>query len=191
MRKIVVILVVVVLLAGCDAVRLAPSQAQKLNAWLHNRTAVLTADTVKAQDGSQQLQKLADLSALQSRSFAAYFGLPKEYPEVQNVGQVLADSSFELADVALAQSGERPDAWKIADGAIDLGIGIAGLLGGVWGLRAVGFLKQARSKSKALREIVEGNEIFKRHHPDFALSFKAAHKNQSPQTKQIVAEMKG
>ena len=30
------------LLAGCDSLRFAPSETQKQNAWLHNRTAVIS-----------------------------------------------------------------------------------------------------------------------------------------------------
>ena len=43
-----------------------------------------------------------------------------------------------------------------------MGIGIAALFGGVYGVRAAGFLKQAKEKSSALREIIEGNELFKK-----------------------------
>ena len=45
-------------------------------------------------------------------------------------------------------------------------------------------------EKKALKEIVEGNEIFKKEHEAYASAFKAAHKDQSPQTRQIVTEMK-
>ncbi len=78
----------------------------------------------------------------------------------------------------------------------ELAIGICALLGGVYGTRAVRFLKEARAKSKALQEIIAGNELFKKQAfevPNDKLAvfaFKEAHKNQSPQTRQIVAETK-
>ncbi|GAG32598.1 unnamed protein product, partial [marine sediment metagenome] len=71
------------------------------------------------------------------------------------------------------------------------GIGICALLGGVYGTRAVRFLKQAKAKSKALKEIVAGNELFKKANQPQADAFKQAHANQSPQTRQFVTEMKG
>ena len=76
------------------------------------------------------------------------------------------------------------------DNAFELAIGICALLGGVYGTRAVRFLKQARKKSQALQEIIAGNELFKKEHKAYAGEFKQAHKEQSPQTRQIVAEMK-
>ena len=46
------------LLAGCDSLRLAPNEAQKQNAWLHNRTAAVTAETARAENVSDKLQAL-------------------------------------------------------------------------------------------------------------------------------------
>jgi len=41
-----------------------------------------------------------------------------------------------------------------------------------------------------LKEIIAGNELFKKQNPAQATVFKEAHQAQSPQTRQIVAEMK-
>jgi hypothetical protein len=73
---------------------------------------------------------------------------------------------------------------------VDIGIGIAGLLGGVWGVRIAGILVDARKRSGALREIILGNELFKYQNHDAAADFKKAHMNQSAVTKNIVAEVK-
>jgi hypothetical protein len=73
---------------------------------------------------------------------------------------------------------------------LELGIGICALLGGVYGTRAVGFLKDARTKSKALQEIIAGNELFKKNNQTQVSAFKESHRSQSPETRQIVAEMK-
>jgi len=178
------------LLVGCDSLRLAPSETQKQNAWLHNRTAIISAETARAEDTSEKLQALTQLSEVQSRAFASYCGLPKEFPQADTAEDILHESSWQLAQTALAESADRPDAWQLADSAFELGIGVCALLGGVYGTRAVRFLKEARTKSQALQEIITGNELFKKEHTAQTSAFKDAHKDQSPQTRQIVAQMK-
>ena len=78
----------------------------------------------------------------------------------------------------------------LTDGAMELGIGVAGLLGGVYGLRIATFLKQTKDKSRALKEIIEGNELFKQLCPTVVSDFKQVHANQSPATRTLVTEMK-
>jgi len=176
--------------AGCDSLRLAPNEEQKQNAWLHNRTTAAAAHTARAEASSDQLQSLTELSELQSRSFASYFGLPKEYPPAETADEILAQSNWNLAQAALTESAERPDPWQVADTMLEIGIGISALLGGVYGTRAVRFLKEARAKSQALKEIIAGNETFKAQNQTQAQAFKEAHENQSPETRQLVAAMK-
>lgn len=191
MKKFFAILIVLCfVLCGCDSLRFAPGEAQKQNAWLHTRTAAIAAETARDEVASQKLQALTRLSQLQSRAFTSYYGLPKELPQADTAEQILSESSWQLGQKALVESAERPDAWQMADNALELGIGICALLGGVYGTRAVQFLKQARTKSKALQEIIAGNELFKKHNDSSAVAFKQAHQNQSAQTRQIVAEMK-
>ncbi len=180
----------VLFVCGCDSLRFAPSEKQKQNAWLHNRTAQVAAETAKIEETSQKLQSLTQLSELQSRAFVSYYGLPKELPQAESTEDILSQSNQVLVQDALSQSAERPDAWEVADSAMQLGIGICALLGGVYGTKAVRFLKDARTKSQALKEIITGNELFKSQNIAQASAFKEAHKNQSPQTRQIVAEMK-
>jgi hypothetical protein len=183
-------IVAVFLLVGCDSLRFAPSEAQKQNAWLHNRTAATTAEIAKAEAASEELQSLAKLSQLQSRAFISYYGLPRELPRGETAQEILAESNFQLAHAALAESANRPDTWQVADNVFELAIGICALLGGVYGTRAVRCLKEARTKSNALKEIIEGNEVFKKQHTEAAIAFKEAHKDQSAQTRQLVAQMK-
>jgi hypothetical protein len=178
------------LLAGCESLRFAPTEAQKQNAWLHNRTAIVTAETARAEDTSPKLLALTQLGEVQSRAFNAYFGLPKEFPSAETAEDILAESNFQLASTALQESAERPDPWQVADSMLEMGIGICALLGGVYGTRAVRFLKDARGKSNALKEIIDGNESFKKQNQSQATAFKQAHQNQSPQTRQLVAAMK-
>jgi hypothetical protein len=182
---------VICLAAGCESLRLAPSEQQKQNAWLHNRTATVAAQTAKAEQSSQELQALTQLSELQSRAFTAYCGLPQEYPPAETTDQILDASSWQLAAAAGTESAARPDPWQVADSVLDLGIGLFGLLGGVCGTRAVRFLRDARAQTVALKEIIAGNELFKKQQPAQAHTFKAAQQNQSPATRQLVAALKG
>ena len=187
---IVVAVVFVVLLAGCGSLRFAPGEAQRQNAWLHNRTAQMAADVARTEDTSSELQGLTKLCEVQSRAFTADYGLPALFPPADTVVCILTESIQLLAGLALAEAGQRPDVWDLADGMIDLGIAAAALFGGVYGVKVARFLKEARAKSKALREIIVGNEIFKRQHTNSAQAFKEAHRNQSPQTRQLVVQMK-
>lgn len=178
------------LFVGCDSLRFAPSEVQKQNAWLHNRTATIAAEAAKKEDTSEKLQDLTQLSELQSKAFSSYYGLPKEFPQADSAEEILAESNWQLTRTALQQGADRPDAWQVADSMLELGIGICALLGGVYGTRAVRFLRETRTKSKALQEIITGNELFKKQNASSASAFKQAQSNQSPQTRQIVAELK-
>ena len=177
-------------LIGCDSLRFAPSERQKQNAWLHNRTTALAADSAEAENASNKLQGLTRLGELQSRAFSTYYGLPKEFPPAETAEQILSESNFNLAQAALQESPERPGGWELADAALEVAIGICALFSGVYGTRIARFLKKTKDKSQALREIIEGNELFKKQHQEQNMAFKQAHKDQSPQTRKIVAEMK-
>lgn len=191
MRRFVLFVVFAVVVCGCESFRFAPGEVQKANAWLHQRTAEMAADVAKAEDSSTELVELAELSEVQSRAFVADYGLPEVFPDAGTVEDVLGESSRQIAGVALSESAKRPDAWEIADGMIELGIAVAGILGGVYGIRTAQFLMQTKEKSTALREIIQGNEQFKRQNEELATAFKTAHKAQSPQTRQIVSVLKG
>jgi len=189
MRKTLVMVIMLgVLSGGCNSLRFAPSETQKQNAWLHNRTAAAAADVARSQNSSQKLQQLTSLCAVQSRAFVSYYGTPSKFPPADTAEDILAQSSWQLAAGANSQAAERPDAWQAAEGALELAIGVAALFGGVYAGRIGRFLKEARNKSKALREIIQGNELFKRQHNEVSSAFKEAHKDQSPQTRQIVTQ---
>ncbi len=179
-----------IILCGCDSLRFPVKESQKQNAWLHNRTAQLTADKVKDEGASEQLQQLSSLSEVQSRAFVYDYGLPEVFPPAGSADQILSQANRDITFGAISDSQLRPDVWDIADGAIELGIGLAGLFGGVFGVRIAAFLRQARTKSDALREIIYGNEAFKKLNKDSVTAFKSAHRDQSTQTKQIVTEVK-
>ncbi len=187
MRKLIwMMIVLAICLAGCKSLRFAPGQAQKQNAWLHHETTRLAAQQAKEEDASENLQGLADLSHRQSRAFVAYCGLPTELPEAE----ILAGAGLEIADQAVTEAAKRPDAWEVADGFMELGIALAGLAGGAYGIRAARFLKEARDKSKALREIVENNEALRQTSRQIKEAFGKAHQSQSPQTQMLVSKIK-
>ncbi|MBN2020064.1 MAG: hypothetical protein JW749_07560 [Sedimentisphaerales bacterium] len=190
MRKATVVMAGLLFFTGCESLRFAPSEEQKQNAWVHNRTVVIAAQTAKDEYASEKLQALTDLSRLQSKAFVAYCGLPDELPEAETADEVLKESNVQLAKTAFEQSSARPDGWQVADSAMELGIALAGLFGGVYATRIIRFLQEAKAKSNALKEIVLANEIFKKTNPDSADAFKDAQRNQSPLTRQIVAEAK-
>ena len=180
----------VLALTGCDTLRFAPSEVQKQNAWLHNRTAIVAAQTAKSENVSQILQALTQLGEKQSRAFTAYYGLPNEFPPAETAAEILNESNWQLAETALQTGVDRPDPWHVADSMLELGIGVCALLGGVYGTRAVRFLKDARGKSQALKEIIAGNETFKKQNASSTAAFKRAHSTQSPHTRHLVAQMK-
>lgn len=190
MRKTIVTLVLVLIASGCEGIRFAPSEEQKQNAWVHNRTAAIAAQKAKEEQTSETLQKLTDLSKTQSRAFVAYCGLPEELPEAESAEDVLNESNVRLANIAIEQSKQRPDVWGAADAGLELIIALAGLFGGAGAVRIMEFLREAKIKSYALKEIVLGNELFKKTNPDSAGAFKDAHRYQSPMTRQLVAECK-
>jgi hypothetical protein len=190
MRKASSVLVLVLTISGCGQIRFAPTEEQKQNAWVHNHTAAIASQTAQSEQSSEKLQELTKLSETQSRAFVAYCGLPEELPQAESAEDVLSESNVQLANTAIEQSKQRPDVWTVADSGLELAIAIAGLFGGAGAIRFAKFLQEAKAKSNALKEIVLANEIFKKTNPDSAEAFKDAQRNQSPLTKQIVAEAK-
>ena len=157
MKKIILTASALFFVSGCGTLRFAPSQIQKQNAWLHNRTMAIVSEEARSEGASEKLQALGRLGELQSRAFVSYYGLPEEFPPADTAEDILSESNIKLSETALQESSGRPNGWQVADSAIDLGIGIFALLGGVYGTRAASFLKNAKTKSIALEEIVSGN----------------------------------
>ncbi len=192
MKWLIGLLVMVAVFGGgCESLRFAPGEVQKENAYLHHRTAQMAAAEAREESVSAELAGLTSLCALQSRAFMADYGLPGVLPAAETIDDVLAESSRGIAAAALSRSSMRPDMWDVTDGLLELGFAVAGVIGGAYGIRATRFFRRAREKSKALREIIEGNELLKQTSTEAAAAFKTAHKAQSPQTRQIVAELKG
>ena len=188
MKKVLIALLAITL-GGCGQFRFAATEAQKQNAWVHHTTCQMTQQTARDENVSSTLTDLAALAARQSEAFVLDYGLPSERPAMESVEAILAEAPA-IAEQASIDAQKRPDAWAMTDAAMELGIGVAGLLGGVYGLRIATFLKQAKDKSRALKEIIEGNELFKQLCPTVEADFKQAHANQSAVTRTLVTEMK-
>jgi len=190
-RIILIVLVAVFLVtAGCASFRLAPTESQKLNAWLHYRTTAIASELAASEQSSESLCKLTNLSTAQSSVFLADYGLPAKLPQIDSAQDILSQQNWDAALQILDDAQNAPKGWDIADSAIELGIAVAGLLGGAYGLRFAGFLTQVQQKSKALREIIIGNELFKKQNENLSDAFKSAHQLQSSETKQIVSQIK-
>jgi len=167
------------LLSGCEPLRLAPTEDQKIVAETTNQIAEQIS-TEGTEPHSPESQKLIQ----GTRTSLAYIGRAKVPPDMEQF-----ESSLPAAK---QQSLERPDPWDVADHALELGIGICALLGGAYGLKGLQVLKIARSKSTALKEIVAGIEEFKRgsDNSEPKKLGDALDKTESPQTKTIVSQLK-
>jgi hypothetical protein len=189
---------------GCAEFRYAATEAQKENAWLHERVCAMAAETAVGENTSAQLCGLTELAHAQSTAFVMDYGLPQSLTGQSSQADLGSENPLppsgysplaggELNDIlaqAKADSARRPDVWSLADHAMELGIALAGLVGGVYGVRIAGYLKTAREKSAALKEIVTGNELFKQLYPEQASRFKEAQQQQSATTQKLVTELK-
>lgn len=183
-------IIALLLIAGCDQLRFAPNEIQKQNAWLHQKTSQAAATQAKTEEASPVLQSLTSHAAAQSEAITAYYGPPKELPPAATNEDILSESNLTLTVAARQANLARPDPWDIADNLLEVGIAVAGLFGGALGVRAVKTFQEAREKSNALREIVQGSELFKQNNPQAAQEFKTAQASQSPATRQLVAQLK-
>jgi len=179
MKKILLTLVLAMSsLMGCDTLRFAPTEAQKQNAWLHNRTALVAAETAKVEQTSAKLQALTQLGELPKSRDCRGYSRPIE----------LAACRHSFGRISRAP---RPLA----------GCGFHVRVG-YWHLCFVG--RCVRHQSRALLERrpdkiagVEGDYHRQRTVQKaksalpYASLFKEAHQAQSSQTRQLVAQMKG
>ena len=187
---IVMALALLVLAGGCGQLRFAPDEAQKQNAWLHERTVEAAAVQARVEEASPTLQALTAQAVAQGQAISAWYGPPRQAPPAATTEDLLGGAARDLAVAAREVALQRPDPWDVADGLLELALAVAGVVGGVAGTRAVRVLTEARQKSIALREIVRNNELFKENHPDAVAEFKDAQRRQSPDTRRLVTELK-
>lgn len=181
MIRVSILMGVGLMFCGCDALRLAPSEAIRQNCVLQQRTAAALVLRGQQEKVSPVMQGLAQRAVMQSEAVLAYTGFPQTMPDERE--------SEAIAAVALSEGAQRPDVWALTDSALELGLGLAGLIGGAYGVRVVRTIKQLRDKSQALKEIVSGNELLRQQHPEMKTFFKEAHQHQSVVTRAIVAEI--
>jgi len=184
------ILIAFLWVAGCETLRFAPSESQKLAAFQSHLLAQQIADNGTRPDSPAAKQLVAGTAAA-----LAYTGVPSKLSTAD------LDAVIKRAQHDAAKRPAAEEVWDTVDGVISLGIAVAGLVGGAYGIKGVEYLRKAKVKSKALREIVKGNELFKRKiltgldgpvKPQVLEAFATA-QNESQsgiETKQIVTEMK-
>jgi len=168
-------------LSGCDsALRFAPSQPQKQTADATHRTALIV-QAHGTDPGSVESDRLVAGTA----AAASYFGPPAAPLDLAS------DYSPTVAQ-ASADAVARPDPWAVADELLGVGIAVAGLFTGAGALKFASMLSQARAKAQALKEIVQGSEIFKASATagEVTAFKKAQSQAQSPATEVLVAEIK-
>lgn len=183
-------LTIVYLLTGCGTLRFAPGEKQKQNVYLHQRTVEAAAIRAHNENASEVLNKLTSRASQQSNAILAYFGLPKNVPATESIDEILNQENEAITQNAHLEAIQRPDPWDVADNLMELSIAVAGLMGGVLGSRVVTTLTLAREKSIALREIVAGNELFKKKNPQLVQTFKESQQIQNPATRKLVVAMK-
>ena len=176
--------------SGCGQLRLAPDEKQKQNAYLHQKTLAAAANQARQEEASTQLKSLTDRAERQGEIFLAHYGMPESLPATGTMADLLSENNSLITESAYNSAILRPDTWQVADNVLELGIGLAGLLGGVWGTKAAALLVAARQKSKALEEVIVGNEFFKQQNPEVSSQFKEAQKSQSVETRSLVATIK-
>ncbi|MBI9015775.1 MAG: hypothetical protein JEZ07_00805 [Phycisphaerae bacterium] len=186
MKKLMILIAMPLMISGCGNLRLAPNQDQKQNAYLHFRTTQTAAQLAHDQNYPQTMQDLTNQSVSQSSAILNYYGMPEQLPESDNAESILSQANNDITTRASHSALQRPDPWSIADDVLQVAIGIAGVFGGLLGGRVVNSLKVAKEKSTALKEIVQGNEIFKAQNPQSIQAFKQAQQNQSQPTKKLV-----
>jgi hypothetical protein len=154
--------------------RFAPRESQKEMAELtHNLAAKVNREgTFPGSLVSIRLEK-------GTRAATMYMGRPKNPPDMSQFDAISQQAELDARD--------RPDPWELADGALELSIGVAALFTGAAGVKTAKFLKDTKMKAKALREVIEKNEVLKRKHPE---AFHAAHKSQSSETRRVVSDVR-
>ena len=146
------------------------------------------ADTAGAEAGSELTAQLVDGTA----AGLQYIGAPQT-TDIPDYAAALAQAQTDAA--------RRPTIDTVTEEAnnwLDLGIGLAGILGGTAGTAAIKWLSTARQKANALSEVVQGNEMLKKwleqsgNKEALEAFYQAMVKTQTKKTEQLVyAERSG
>ena len=183
----IILLAFCLFFTGCDNLRFGPSQSQKQTAELTHILAqkIAAEGAAPASDAAMQLKA-------GTRAAAVYMGPSVEPPDIGAFDVIAQDAAAE----ASARPGPN-DIFDTADQGLDLAYQLAILFGfgggGIAAKSALSWITKARSKSKALGDIITGNELLKEwlirnERYDELDAFKELHRSvQSGKTPQIVA----
>ena len=177
--RVIMGVVIVLLMAGCqDGLRFAPSEPIKENAELTFQLAQQVDS-----EGTEPDSPAANQLVAGTQASLSYIGRPLQAPDFTDFETINQEAQIDAQ--------ERPDVGETVDSALELGIGICALFGGVAGLKGVQFLGAARSKAKAFNELVKNNETFKKQaSAEEWEAYKTAQAKQSKKTRKLVAEAK-
>ncbi|MFI4910039.1 MAG: hypothetical protein ACIAQZ_00080 [Sedimentisphaeraceae bacterium JB056] len=190
MKKIfMMILMLSVLLGGCSVFKTAPDASQKTNAYLLSKTIGKVSDAACEKEGSEEICQLARLADKQTDAVLEYYGVTKDETELA-AGQLLDARVREISQTAYENASASNTATGSVNELLDIAIGICGLCGGAFGIKAVSFLNNAKNKAVALEEIICGNEKFKAEYPKYSELFKQSQSGQSKTTKELVTNIK-
>ena len=184
---ILILMACVLSLAGCEALRFAPTESQKQAAFSTHLMA-RNVEATGTQPGSETAQKLVTGTG----AAVTFMGPPANLD---------LDDFDTTVNQAQADAAQRPTMDQIGD-AVEGGLSLAAELAILFGVGGVGFggkkvvdwISLARDKSKAMKEIITANELFKdaikttsTSSPEIMKQFKDAQDSvQSVSTKQIV-----
>jgi hypothetical protein len=183
------ILLSCLVLTGCGNLRFAPSESQKQIAFRTYKNAA-EVDSTGAEAASPATRQVVEGTA----AALAYTGMPKA-PEVEDY-----PAALEQAQADAVKRPKSADVFDAAEGGLSLAAELAILLGaggaGIGGKKVIDWIKIAKDKSNALRDVVNGNEMLmgylEKEKMDTAVNaFKAAQDGeQRMTTKKIVAQLR-
>lgn len=138
-------------ITGCDgSLRFAPTEAQKQVA-MRTHLNALAVDADGADPGTAATKQLVEGTS----ASLTYIGTPAQI--AQTPEQYAAAITAANTDAAKRPAGE--DVFNAVDGWLALGVSVASLFTGAGAIKATKAIQTAREKSKALREIIVGNEL--------------------------------
>lgn len=151
----VICLLSIGLFTGCEPLRFAPTENQKITAELTYNLAQ-KVNTEGTASESPVTKKLCE----GTRAAVLYIGRPKEPPAIEQFDTVAVSAQTDAI--------RRPEANDIFD-TVEGGLSLAAQLAILFGMGGFGFggkklldwLSLARKSSNALKEIVKGNELLK------------------------------
>lgn len=155
---LIVLTVLLAGLSGCDRLRFSPTEPQRQIAYQTHQNA-LVANAQGAEPASPLTHQLVDGTA----TSLAYTGMPAD-PCISNYELTAAQARSDARQRPTAAD-VTDEAFTAAEGGLDFVSDILPILGlggvGVAGKTLIDWIRLARQKSTALREVVAGSELFK------------------------------